>query len=143
MESTTETVSFKVLLASLPRGEPLSTAALQARGLSVFRASALARSGWLVHLARGVYMLPGDTLMQPRLAALGMQEVHLPEGPLRGHTFHYSQCTTPLSPLTHARRPGADSPPGEPIYRQQRLTASYMHAYFPSHPETVAGVLGG
>jgi hypothetical protein len=35
---------------------------LQARGLSAFRASALARSGWLVHLARGVYMLPGDTL---------------------------------------------------------------------------------
>lgn len=52
------------MLASLPRGEPLSTAALQARGLSAFRASALARSGWLVHLARGVYMLPGDTLMR-------------------------------------------------------------------------------
>ena len=50
------------MLSSLPRGEPLSTAALQARGLSAFRASALARSGWLVHLARGVYMLPGDTL---------------------------------------------------------------------------------
>jgi hypothetical protein len=55
-------VSFKSLLANLPRGEPLSTAALQARGLSAFRASALARGGWLVHLARGVYMLPGDTL---------------------------------------------------------------------------------
>ena len=40
----------------------MSTAALQARGLSAFRASALARSGWLVHLARGVYILPGDTL---------------------------------------------------------------------------------
>jgi hypothetical protein len=40
----------------------MSTASLQARGLSAFRASALARSGWLVHLARGVYMLPGDTL---------------------------------------------------------------------------------
>lgn len=40
----------------------MSTAALQAHGLSAFRASALARSGWLVHLARGVYMLPGDTL---------------------------------------------------------------------------------
>ncbi len=62
MSSTTASVSFKVLLSSLPRGEPLSTAALQARGLSAFRASALARSGWLVHLARGVYMLPGDTL---------------------------------------------------------------------------------
>ena len=51
------------MLASLPRGEPLSTAALQARGLSAFRASTLARSGWLVHLARGVHMPPGD----PRL----------------------------------------------------------------------------
>lgn len=62
MDSTALPVSFKALLASLPRGEPLSTAALQARGLSAFRASALARSGWLEHLARGVYMLPGDTL---------------------------------------------------------------------------------
>jgi hypothetical protein len=62
VDSTALPVSFKALLASLPRGEPLSTAALQARGLSAFRASALARSGWLTHLARGVYMLPGDTL---------------------------------------------------------------------------------
>jgi hypothetical protein len=62
------------LLASLPRGEPLSTAALQARGLSAFRASALARSGWLVHLARGVYMLPGDTLTRDgSLAFLSVQ----------------------------------------------------------------------
>jgi Transcriptional regulator, AbiEi antitoxin, Type IV TA system/Transcriptional regulator, AbiEi antitoxin N-terminal domain len=62
VDSTALPVSFKALLASLPRGEPLSTAALQTRGLSAFRASALARSGWLVHLARGVYMLSGDTL---------------------------------------------------------------------------------
>jgi hypothetical protein len=62
MESTATSISFKALLASLPRGEPLSSASLQARGLSVFRASALARSGWLLRLARGVYMLPGDTL---------------------------------------------------------------------------------
>ncbi len=56
------TVAFKQILASVPRGEPLSTAELRSRGVSAFRASALARSGWLVHLARGVYMLPGDTL---------------------------------------------------------------------------------
>lgn len=54
--------SFKTLLAQLPRGEPFSTADLQARGVNAFRASALGRSGWLTHLARGVYMLPGDTL---------------------------------------------------------------------------------
>lgn len=60
--STLHDFSFKSLLAELPRGEPFSTADLQARGVSAFRASALGRSGWLMHLARGVYMLPGDRL---------------------------------------------------------------------------------
>ena len=54
--------SFKAVLAKLPRSEPLSTAALREYGVSEFRASDLARSGWLTHLGRGVYMLPGDTL---------------------------------------------------------------------------------
>jgi len=62
MASGNKSFSFKRLLAKLPRGEPLSTAALQARGVSAFRASDLARSGWLTHLGRGAYMLPGDTL---------------------------------------------------------------------------------
>jgi hypothetical protein len=62
MKPTTETISFKELLASVPRGEPLSTAALAEHGVSAFRASKLARSGWLVHLGRGAYMLSGDTL---------------------------------------------------------------------------------
>ena len=56
--------SFKAVLARLPRGEPLSTAALRDYGVSEFRASDLARSGWLTHLGRGVYMLPGDTLFR-------------------------------------------------------------------------------
>lgn len=60
--STVSNFSFKALLAEIPRGEPFSTADLRARGVSAFRASALGRSGWLTHLARGVYMLPGDTL---------------------------------------------------------------------------------
>jgi hypothetical protein len=54
--------SFKEVLAKLPRGEPLSTATLREYGVNEFRASDLARSGWLTHLGRGVYMLPGDTL---------------------------------------------------------------------------------
>jgi hypothetical protein len=62
MKSGNEPFSFKRVLAALPRGEPLSVAALQAHRVSAFRASALARSGWLTHLGRGVYMLPGDTL---------------------------------------------------------------------------------
>lgn len=62
MESNISKFSFKTALASLPRGEPLDLQVLREHGVTSFRASALARSGWLVHLARGVYMLPGDTL---------------------------------------------------------------------------------
>ena len=81
-------------------------------------------------------LLPGQVTMQKRLAALGLQEAQLPEGALRGHTFHYSQAETPLAVLTQTRRP--DGRQGEAVYRRQRLTASYMHLYFPSNPEAVA-----
>jgi hypothetical protein len=62
MTSPTDKFSFKQVLPELPRGEPLDIRMLGKHGFSAFRASALARSGWLVHLARGVYMVPGDTL---------------------------------------------------------------------------------
>jgi len=81
-------------------------------------------------------LLPGRVRMQKRLAALGMQEVDLPEGALRGHSFHYSNTETGLAPLCATRR--ADGRTGEAVYRRQRLTASYMHLYFPSNPEAVA-----
>lgn len=81
-------------------------------------------------------LLPGTTAMQPRLAALGLQEAMLPEGQLRGHTFHYSKAVTDLAPLTRAK--SAKGQPGEAVYRSSRLTASYVHFYFPYSPETVA-----
>ena len=62
MTSTKEKFSFKSVVAELPRGEPLGVNLLAKHGVTPYRASALARSGWLVHLARGVYMLPGATL---------------------------------------------------------------------------------
>ena len=83
-------------------------------------------------------LLPGKVRMQARLAALGLQEADLPEGKLRGHSFHYSQSETPLAPLTCARRP--DGGAGEAIYRRGQLTASYVHFYFPSNPAAAAGL---
>jgi len=62
MATTSETVSFKVILGNWRRGEPKSTADLARQGMSAYRASSLARSGWLDHVARGVYKLPGDEL---------------------------------------------------------------------------------
>jgi len=86
-------------------------------------------------------LLPGRVAMQKKLAGLGMQEAALPEGVLRGHAFHYSKTETCLSPLCTTQRP--DGRAGEAVYRRQRLTASYMHLYFPSNPEAVARLFGG
>lgn len=83
-------------------------------------------------------LLPGRAVMQPRLMALGTQFVDLPEGSLAGHTFHYSQSDTSLTPLCRART--ADGRVGEAVYRHQRLTASYLHLYFPSAPEATAAL---
>src|SRR5882724_8610498 len=64
--------SFKRVLSELPRGEPLSNAALLTYGVSAFRAWALERAAWLTPLRRGVYMLPGDALTRDGcLAYLG------------------------------------------------------------------------
>ena len=83
-------------------------------------------------------LLLGKAVMQQRLAALGTQFVQLPEGRLAGHTFHYSKSETPLLPLAQART--ADGRDGEAIFRRQRLTASYVHFYFPSNPAAVAAL---
>lgn len=83
-------------------------------------------------------LLPGVSVMQKRLAALGMQFADLPEGRLQGHTFHYSKSETPLLPIVRARTP--DDRDGEAIYRLERLTASYVHFYFPSNPTAIAAL---
>ncbi|MDD2884770.1 MAG: cobyrinate a,c-diamide synthase [Dechloromonas sp.] len=85
-------------------------------------------------------LLPGTCHMQRRLTALGTQYLTLPEGELAGHTFHYSHSDTPLAPFASART--ADGRPGEAVYRQHRLTASYLHLYFPSNPSAIAALLG-
>jgi cobyrinic acid a,c-diamide synthase len=86
-------------------------------------------------------LLPGRVAMQTRLAGLGPQGLQTAAGELRGHVFHYSHFETPLVPSAHtARYPAGD--PGEAVYRDGALTASYFHAYFASNPAAAAGLLG-
>lgn len=89
----------------------------------------------------GFSLLPGESRMQKKLAALGLMAAELPEGRLPGHSFHYSTSSTPLEPLVRALKLTGNTP-GEPIYRVGRLTASYVHFYFPANPEAVARLLG-
>jgi cobyrinic acid a,c-diamide synthase len=84
----------------------------------------------------GFGLLAGATHMQTKLAGLGILAAELPEGRLSGHTFHYSRAETLLEPLCQAT--AASGRPGEAIYRRKRLTASYMHFYFPGNPEAAA-----
>ena len=79
-------------------------------------------------------LLPGDAAMQPRLAALGLQGVTLPEGTLRGHTFHYARAEIAATPLAQSTNPNG-GPSSEAVYRDRRFTASFVHFYFPSHPD--------
>ena len=81
-------------------------------------------------------LLPGVVRMQKKLAGLGLLSVALPEGALTGHTFHYSTADTALAPIARAVKTAGQG--GEAIYRVGRLTASYMHFYFPSNPEAAA-----
>jgi cobyrinic acid a,c-diamide synthase len=82
-------------------------------------------------------LLPGSVTLQKRLAALGPQALHIGDGQLRGHTFHYSTCDTPLQPVLRTTRQ-AGGGEGEAVYGQGSIVASYFHAWFPSEPASVA-----
>lgn len=84
-------------------------------------------------------LLPGRAHVGRKLAALGYQSLLLPEGELRGHTFHYSRLDTPLPPAAHSR-PLRDGVTGEAFYRHGPLRASYLHLYFASAPAAAAGL---
>ncbi|MGM9485599.1 cobyrinate a,c-diamide synthase [Roseateles sp. NT4] len=86
-------------------------------------------------------LMPGRAHVQHRLAALGLQAMDWPEGPLRGHSYHYSTLETPLAPIARATNPNGGKT-AEVLYQRGSLRASYVHHYFPSNPEAVAAFFG-
>lgn len=84
-------------------------------------------------------LLPGHAVMQPGLKGLGYQSAAMPGGVLRSHTFHHSMIESPLVPLACGTRLHNTSP-GEKIFLSGRLTASYLHCYFPSNPVAAAAL---
>ena len=85
-------------------------------------------------------LLAGEAVMQKRLAALALQAVELPEGTLRGHTYHHSLTSTELAPIARGQSPNGGRG-AEAVYRRGRLTASYVHFYFASNPQASAALL--
>lgn len=85
-------------------------------------------------------VLPGSVTLQKSLAALGPQQLGVAGGALRGHTFHYSTCTTPLQPAARTEAaPGRKlRSGGEALYVSGSVRASYFHAWFASNPAAAA-----
>jgi len=107
----------------------------------------LAECGGMLYLANSlqdvqglavdmVGILAGHAVVQSHLVALGLQQVDLPEGTLRGHSFHYSSFATSVVPVTTSENPNGGR--GEAVYKLGSLTASYVHFYFPSCATVVA-----
>ena len=92
-------------------------------------------------------LLPGRVNMQRKLARLGPQQWAPDEATpaLRGHTFHYSTCQTPLAPLAHTAPPPGRMGSGEAVYAagpHGAVRASYFHAWFASSPAATAWLFG-
>ena len=82
-------------------------------------------------------ILPGHGVMQARLQGLGYQSAPMPGGVLRSHSFHHSVIDTPVIPIASGESLH-NSSRGERIFQLERLTASYLHCYFPSNPTAAA-----
>lgn len=93
-------------------------------------------------------LLPGRAAMQKRLVGLGMQQWAGPwpvraagAPPLRGHSFHYAACNSPLAPLaTTEPAPGSARAQGEAVWAQGPVRASFFHAWFASSPLAAASL---
>ena len=85
-------------------------------------------------------IIPGEGVMQQKLAGLGMQEVNINDGNITAHTFHHSSMTTSLTAVAHGVRKRGKNP-GEAVFQEKQLTASYLHLYFSSNPTAIAKLL--
>ncbi|GAB3092611.1 cobyrinate a,c-diamide synthase [Aestuariicella hydrocarbonica] len=82
-------------------------------------------------------LLPGEAVMRPRGGCQGMQTAPLPEGDVRGHAHHRSVSRNTPEPFAFGRRQRHPAP-GESLFHQRGLTASYLHLFFPSNPVAMA-----
>lgn len=91
------------------------------------------------HSAPGWGLLPGRAVMETHRVNLGLHSADLPEGRVRGHTFHHARMETPLLPVVQTQAQRHHGKP-EGVYRMGRLHASFLHLYFPSNPAAVAAL---
>ncbi len=87
-------------------------------------------------------LLQGHGAMRGKRGCQGMQTAMLPEGEVQAHAHHRSRSAGTPEPIGYGRRQRHPAP-GEAIYREKRLTASYLHLFFASNPEAIAAIFHG
>lgn len=87
-------------------------------------------------------LIEGQGAMRGKRGCQGMQTAMLPEGEVRAHAHHRSRSTNTPPPIAHGKRQRHPAP-GEAIYRQRGLTASYLHLFFASNVYAVAHLFSG
>ncbi|WP_191600904.1 cobyrinate a,c-diamide synthase [Marinomonas algicola] len=84
-------------------------------------------------------ILEGQGAMRGKRGCQGMQTACLPQGEVRAHAHHRSLSENTPEPIGYGRRQRHPAP-GEPIFQNKGLTASYLHLYFPSNLEAIGKV---
>ena len=87
-------------------------------------------------------LMLGKGVMRERGGCQGMQSAPLREGTVRGHAHHRSVSSDTPEPVAYGQRQRY-SAPGEAIYQQGSLTATYLHLFFASNPQAIAGLFKG
>jgi cobyrinic acid a,c-diamide synthase len=82
-------------------------------------------------------LLAGHGAMRGKRGCQGMQTAPLPEGEVRAHAHHRSRSEQTPEPIAFGRRQRHPAP-GESIFREGNLTATYLHLFFPSNPMAIA-----
>lgn len=84
-------------------------------------------------------ILTGEGAMRGKRGCQGMQTAILPHGEVRAHAHHRSRSQNTPEPFSYGRRQRHPAP-GEAVYQEQGLTASYLHLFFPSNPVAIAAL---
>ena len=84
-------------------------------------------------------ILTGEGAMRGKRGCQGMQTAILPYGEVRAHAHHRSRSQNTPEPFSYGRRQRHPAP-GEAVYQEQGLTASYLHLFFPSNPVAIAAL---
>lgn len=87
-------------------------------------------------------LLNGQGSMSGKRGCQGMQTAMLPEGNIQGHAHHRSRAIMKIKPIGYGKRQRHPAP-GEAIFRRGKLTASYLHLFFPSNPRLIADLFLG